>query len=598
MRRKGPTDEFVREYDTIERQWEKACIYAESKCGKRYDHKYPFTTDLNNAGTVFQYWKVRLSCCLNGLVLPEHLQQIQLDQHIDDDGRSDEEFIRERYTAALAAVRKCQRDSKQKRDEMLDKMAEEEAQKGNTTKEMELRKIQAAERVRELYSSTTYILNKYKDGAITCLKVPDPSDPNCGNPKKCKKWIEVDQEEMYETLRKANRENFRKCDGTPFANTELGYLITLPRVRKAILEGTFDIEAHTDDYLTQELLRSMRHTPESRVAKPLPIKFSSAEFRNKIRTTKERKSGSPCGIHQGMDRAIAEDDELVDFRCAIESLPFEYGFAPEVWKDMVEPMLEKEEGKPHLGRLRQLALIDGRYARGLKIIYSDRLMQQGEKLNLCGNGQIGGRKGHQAIQGVIRSMLVNEYHRLLLIPYVSVDYDAKACFDRLVTPLTAIFMERAGLRQTVSECNNTILNEARRRVKTAQGLSKPYDGRGELMYGHGQGKADAGVAQTFLTHGAFGVHAANTRGVTMRRTDRKYCIRQSMMGFVDDVKAGLTSPTKYRGRPNEVESIYNVFISPNLRRSPSIFKIPSRKRLLSSHLVDYTFYLDILRPRN
>ena len=95
------------------------------------------------------------------------------------------------------------------------------------------------------------------------VKVQDPNDPNCGNAKKCKSWIKVDQDEMNEKLREANRENFRQCDSTPFGETELGHLMTLPKVCAEIINGTFNIEKHTDNHLVQEILRSMRHPQQA-----------------------------------------------------------------------------------------------------------------------------------------------------------------------------------------------------------------------------------------------------------------------------------------------------------------------------------------------
>jgi len=64
-------------------------------------------------------------------------------------------------------------------------------------------------------------------------------------------------------------------------------------------------------------------------------------------------------------------------------------------------MIEKVAAKPHLGRLRQIALVESRYNTGLKILYSDRVMQRAEQLGLAANGQIGGKKGFQSIIGVM-----------------------------------------------------------------------------------------------------------------------------------------------------------------------------------------------------
>mmetsp|Transcript_17357 Transcript_17357/g.37920 ORF Transcript_17357/g.37920 Transcript_17357/m.37920 type:complete len:129 (+) Transcript_17357:336-722(+) len=112
-------------------------------------------------------------------------------------------------------------------------------------------------------------------------------------------------------------------------------------------------------------------------------------------------SSSPSGLHLGHAKTIAKDRELARYRSDVDMIPFQHGFAPSSWKKIVECMIEKVAAKPHLGRLRQIALVESRYNTGLKILYSDRVMQRAEQLGLAANGQIGGKKGFQSIIGVM-----------------------------------------------------------------------------------------------------------------------------------------------------------------------------------------------------
>jgi len=71
-----------------------------------------------------------------------------------------------------------------------------------------------------------------------------------------------------------------------------------------------------------------------------------------VQRWKETASTSPSGRHLGHYKTAILDDEVAQLLVDIINFPITHGFAPDRWSHSVTPLIEKEEGKPYLTRLR------------------------------------------------------------------------------------------------------------------------------------------------------------------------------------------------------------------------------------------------------
>ena len=546
--RQGATPDNVQRYDALEDQFDRACRHAERLCRRLPAHGKYFSPTLQRAGRTIAYWKARRAAAAEGFALPVYLSDLRRSLKINDSGECTDEYISQQYKKAWRNLRDCQKNAKKLRKDFLSQLAETAAHRDNVSVEVAIRRIMEAERTRELYASLHFMREESPVGAIKRLKIPNPTDPHADNPKKCRSWIDVPDDEMNEVLIKSNRQQFRKAADTPFADGPLGALLRNPSIRQSILNGSFDASAHSSDTILHDFLDAFRHTDESRGAQPIIVDMTDEEWITKHKSVSPRKA--VAGRHRGHWKAILDDPKLVSFRRQMEMLPFQRGFSPLRWRQMIECMLEKVAGLPHLGRLRQIALVDHAYNTGLKVLYSDRAMHRAESLAMVGNGQIGGRKGHQAIQGALLQTLTTDIHRHSLHNYMRLNYDATGCYDLMNPAVTSLGTERLGLPSSVNECNAQTLALAERRVRTAQGLSEPYSGDGHRLYGHGQGKGDAGASWVIQSFGMFGVMAKRTHCIEVASVDGSIKRTQAMLGFIDDALGGVTSV--WQGRDDEL----------------------------------------------
>ena len=112
------------------------------------------------------------------------------------------------------------------------------------------------------------------------------------------------------------------------------------------------------------------------------------------------------------------------------------------------------------------------------------------------------------------------------------------------TLFTALPLLKAGMPASAIDCNMKVLENAKRQVRTAQGLSEPYCAEeGEKLYGHGQGKGDAGAAWCILSEEVFRTLDKLTHCQIVNSVDKKITVEQSATGFIDDMVAACECET-------------------------------------------------------
>ena len=105
------------------------------------------------------------------------------------------------------------------------------------------------------------------------------------------------------------------------------------------------------------------------------------------------------------------------------------------------------------------------------------------------NGQYGGLPGHDAITPTIIEQFQYEISRSSKRPLGHLDYDATACYHRIILPMASFLSQSHGQHRSIVLINATALKSARYLLKTQLGISSISYSHSKLfpIYGSGQG---------------------------------------------------------------------------------------------------------------
>jgi hypothetical protein len=124
----------------------------------------------------------------------------------------------------------------------------------------------------------------------------------------------------------------------------------------------------------------------------------------------------------------------------------------------------------------------------LKLIWGHRLVRHAESHECLGTSNHGSRPGRQVADALLEKLLVYEFARLSRTSLITVDNDAKSCYDRIIKSLSGVACMSVGLPLTAALMHNKTHRGMSHSIRTRQGLLRPYSGvEGNELEGTGQG---------------------------------------------------------------------------------------------------------------
>ena len=108
-------------------------------------------------------------------------------------------------------------------------------------------------------------------------------------------------------------------------------------------------------------------------------------------------------------------------------------------------------------------------------------------------GQYSGLPGHDAITPTIIEEFQYEISRASKRPLVHLDYDATACYNRIILSMASLIARAHGQHHSIVLINATTLKSARYLLKTQLGISTTSYSHCDLfpIYGSGQGAGNS-----------------------------------------------------------------------------------------------------------
>lgn len=375
----------------------------------------------------------------------------------------------EKLREAKSVVKNIVNDSFRRRDtERAEKIKELETSilEADQATAKRLRRIRKAEDVKNLFNKLRVLQNDGQRQGLTRIEIP--ALPGA-DPKTCVQWrqIEVPTEVLHH-LQQRNRDHFGQAHGTPFTipplSTDLGFCGDGPG-SIAMLDGSYDCSALDSNVAL--LVQHLKQTDEMAALQTFPT-ISTEEYVSKLKIWTESTSTSPSGLHLGHYKALISrhkysdidpddaelqdkqtewnrmQEKLLELHVSMLNYALERGYTYRRWQIVANTILFKDKDNVRIHRTRVIHLYEADYNLTLSIKWRIALYQA-EALQELNAGQYGSRPRRNAVDPVLIEELQYEISRASRKMLIQTNYDATACYDRIIPNLAMMVSKKYGV---------------------------------------------------------------------------------------------------------------------------------------------------------
>ena len=397
---------------------------------------------------------------------------------------------------------------------------------------------------------------------LTSLIVPDSQQ----NDNELYKTIH-DQQEIENLLIARNIAHFGQAQGSPFTTSpivnKIGYKGTNNFSTKIIRGDDISLDLHNMSGGLKEIIQILnngKHTPK------FSIHIDQEEFMGGFRKWREETATSPSGRHLGHYKALlraeyeneTEEDKKQQskiknkignqifttiFHIAMATL--RSGETLTRWSKVNSSMIEKLPGQPLITKLRVIHLYEADYNLILKLLWTRRLTWKAHLTKTLHPSQAGSRPGRSAIDVVLYKEHKYLYSELTRTALLTMDNDAKACYDRIICNLAMLASQYYGMPVEACQTHAKTLRAMEFHLRTALGVSEKFYKHTTTtpVHGSGQGSCASPTLWLILSSILMKSLEQQTSGMTISPIGVKdQPIETIIDGFVDDTSIFVNLP--------------------------------------------------------
>lgn len=521
----------------------------------------PWTPAIHQAALVIQYWTLQYrNRNINYDIAP------QLGRIVDSlDTKYHKCTIQASGTArtnlhkAKLYKQRLQMESILKRQNHRREFITQEAEFRNTKEEHEASRLAMKAETNHLYRYLEKIYGKRRNLGVSGIEIPfqDQDGNLTEDPNAAVTWIKVhDPDTIINHLIRRNIQHFGQAEGSPFTRQPIkgafGYRGIGPTVEAML--STNQIPSAISEQVSEGTQLILNKLTDGNSLPTMSDNISCESFWKAMRVWDEQTSTSPSGRHLGHYKALLMADgqdhtynkqNNVNPRWALQRVYFHIALAAtrqgntlKRWCQSSTMMLEKTPGQPRIHKLRVIHIFEADYNLMLKLLWSRRLVWHAHKKGRFHEAQAGSRPDHRCIDVVLRKTMNYEYAALTRTPLITIDNDAKACYDRIVCNLAMVVSRYFGMTERGCSFHSKTLQQMKFRIRTAAGDSQAYYRHSEETPIHGTGQGSCASPSIWLMLSSLLMECHTDRANGMTQHDiwpqaKSHFV--SLEGFVDDV---------------------------------------------------------------
>ena len=382
--------------------------------------------------------------------------------------------------------------------------------------------------LQRIYQKIAYYTGKRKDAENIKLK----SGPN---------WIH-DPDEILAQIVQHNKEHFAQARGCFFSQPELQELVD-PN------SSVFD------DVIMSKLDKSLLQELQGHQLEPIEEQVDIEVWGNKFRTWKESTRTSPSGMHLGHFKSLLvniyevndqscevdlklqqEQQELFDVSLRILNLAIASEQPLTRWRTATNIVIPKKKDAYDVKNLRNIHIYECDLNALLSLKWKEA-SSAAETMNFLVPCQFGSRKERSSHNPVYIETAQLEIARLARKQYGQINYDARACYDRILPNLAAMTSLVHGVPKRLVILHNMLLRNMNYEVYI-KGASKNLgykSSNNSIVYGTGQGCGNSPFIWLFLSNILLKIF--NRQAIGAQYSSHKNC--QNLLiqatAYVDDI---------------------------------------------------------------
>jgi hypothetical protein len=378
---------------------------------------------------------------------------------------------------------------------------------------------------------------------IQYLDIPDDNNNDT--------WIRVtDPVLIAEKLITRNIKHFGQADQTPFAQAPLSTVFGYKGVNQAATDIIENQVVPNDIVGENEYINKFLEKLSSGKLIQVTDEITFDEFKIGLQKWNEKTTTSPSGRHLGHYKLLLNlnvfdselqrenlSDSILKVYYNIVMTAIKLGQPVDRWKNITTCMIEKVPGVSRLDKLRVIHIFEADYNLILKIMWSRKAIWKIHNNNLLNDGQAGSRPGCRAIDVAIQKEMKYNYSKLTRTPLITVDNDAKSCFDRILCNVAMLVSQYYGITRNMCSLQASTLENTVYKIRTALGEStRNYQhSTNNPIHGTGQGSCASPAIWLLISSFIMDILQDNASGMQMVDIQKKYeMVIHWIEGFVDD----------------------------------------------------------------
>ena len=218
--------------------------------------------------------------------------------------------------------------------------------------------------------------------------------------------------------------------------------------------------------------------------------------------------------------------KILDGHLPLLNYALQFGYSYNIWKHIVNTMLEKEQGVPKLHRLRVIHLYKADYNLILGVKWW-QVLHHASLQGYLNEGCYGSQPGKEASGKAT----------------LHFDNDATSCYNMIPCFLANLASRKYGMHRKICKVQGKTLKEAKYFLKTKFGISEDFiqHSKAHPMFGTGQGSSNSPTYWLFISSTLFDMYDEQANGSTYESPNKWVQVKVKAIGFVDDVQTSVNA---------------------------------------------------------